>query len=119
MYDIVKRASAGAVLGGALLFTGGMGLAGAAPVTNVQDGLVNLGVGNVNVLRDVDVNVAAQVAALICGVSVGDIGVLAEQVDLGNQPSTTCQSNQGPITISQNGPANSPNAANAPGQQRG
>ena len=116
MASMVKKAAAGAVLGGSLLLTGGMGLASAAPVTNIGDGLVNVGIGNVNVLRDVDVAVAAQVTALLCDTEV-TAAVLGE-VDQGGD-AFSCTAYNEPITISQNGPANSPNAANAPGQQRG
>jgi hypothetical protein len=148
MRNMVKRAAAGAVLGGSLLMTGGLGTASAMPVSNVNDQLVNLGVGNVNFLHDVNVDVAAQIAGLLCGTgasangtaptgtnangpaasamatnettaNAGDIAAQARQVDAGQIPTTSCDSPQGVVTISQNGPANSPNAAEAPGQQRG
>jgi hypothetical protein len=116
MTSIVKKAAAGAVLGGSLLFTGGMGLASAAPVTNINDGLVNVGIGKVNVLRDVDVAVAAQVTALLCGTDVN--AAVLGAVDQGGE-AYSCTAYNEPITITQNGPANSPNAGSAPGQQRG
>jgi hypothetical protein len=154
MRNMVKRTAAGTVLGGALLVAGGLGIAGAAPDNNnnVNDQLVNLSVGNTNFLHDVNVDVAAQIAGLLCGTSTnangtapgiapagnnangpfanpmannetttnaGDIAAQARQVDSGQLPQTTCNSPQGLVTISQNGPANSPNAAGAPGQQRG
>jgi hypothetical protein len=151
MRNMVKRTAAGAVLGGSLLVTGGLGIASAAPVNNVNDQLVNLGVGDTNFLHDVNVDVAAQIAGLLCGTgtgangpsgtsanganangpaasgmatnettaNAGDLAAQARQVDAGQIPTTTCNSSQGVVTISQNGPANSPNAAEAPGQQRG
>ena len=70
MRNIVKRASAGAVVGGSLLFTAGLGIASAQPL-NLQDGLVNVAVGDVTILEDVNVGVAATVAAAICGIDVG------------------------------------------------
>ena len=122
MASMVKKAAAGAVIGGSLLFTG-MGVAQAAPpVTNIGDGLVNVGVGNVTVLRNVDVQVAAAVAAAVCPSVNATAAVLGDinAVDQGGQTfncDTTAEN--GPLTITQNGPANSPNAGNAPGQQRG
>lgn len=122
MASMMTKAAAGAVLGGSLLFTGGMGIAQAAPpVTNVQDGLVNVGIGNVTVLRNVDVQVAAAVAAAVCPSVNATTAVLGDisAVDQGGQTfncDTTAEN--GPLTVTQNGPANSPNAGNAPGQQR-
>jgi hypothetical protein len=148
MRNLVKRTAASAVLGGSLLVTGGLGIASALPISNVNDQLVNLGVGNVSFLHDVNVDVAAQIAGLLCGTATnangtaptgtnangpaatgmatnettanaGDIAAQAREVDAGQIPTTNCDSPQGVVTISQNGPANSPNAAEAPGQQRG
>jgi hypothetical protein len=142
MHKIVKRAGAGAVLGGSLLFAGGIGIASAAPGTNVDDQLVNLGVGNADFLQGVNVDVASQIAGLLCGTgvtgtaanpgaatngpnatgmsanetntNVRDITALANQVDAGQIPTTTCDSPQGVVTIAQNGPVSSPNANNVP-----
>ena len=122
MQNVMKKTAATAVMGGALLFTG-MGVAQAAPpVDNVQDGLVNVGIGNVTVLRNVNVEVAAAVAAAVCpsvDVAAAVLGTV-QAVDQGGETfncDTTAEN--GPLTITQNGPANSPNAGNAPGQQRG
>ncbi len=122
MTSMMKRAAAGAVIGGSLMFTG-MGVAQAAPpVNNIQDGLVNVGIGNVTVLRNVNVEVAAAVAAAVCPSVDAAAAVLGSitAVDQGGETfncDTTAEN--GPLTITQNGPANSPNAGNAPGQQRG
>ncbi|MCV7221907.1 hypothetical protein [Mycolicibacterium elephantis] len=103
MRNIVKRASTGAVIGGSLLFTAGLGLASAQPL-NLQDGLVNVGVGDVTILEDVNVGVAATVAAAVCDVAdIGSINVLAEAVDSGTSPSeTVCDVPGGEITLTQN-----------------
>ena len=101
MQNIMKKTAAGAVMGGALLFTGGMGLAGAQPL-NLQDGLVNLAVGDVTILQDVNVAVAAQVAAAICGVKVGPVAVLGRAVDRSGTTRTVCPNNLSPVTIQQN-----------------
>jgi hypothetical protein len=122
MQNIMKKTAATAVMGGALLFTG-MGVAQAEPpVTNVQDGLVNVGIGNVTVLRNVNVEVAAAVAAAVCPSVDATAAVLGtvQAVDQGGETfNCDTAAENGPLTITQNGPANSPNAGNAPGQQRG
>ncbi len=77
----------------------------AAPVASaqpVQDGLVNVNVGDVTILEDVRIGVAAQLAAQICGVRVGPVAVLGRAVDRSGDTSTVCRSEQGPITLSQN-----------------
>jgi hypothetical protein len=112
MQNIIKKTAAGAVMGGALLFTGGMGLASAAP-PQIQDGLVNLAIGDVAVLNDLDVAVAAQIAAAVCGVEVGPVAVLGEAIDADGGQNVVCTNNLGPITIEQNGPGNSENAPGA------
>ena len=157
MRNIVKRTAAGAVLGGSLLFTVGLGIASAVPATDVSDQLVDLQIGNGTPLHGVNVDVASQIAGLLCGtganvsgtaesgvnangtpatgmsantanpngtnVSSSEITAQARQVDAGQIPTTTCDSNQGVVTISQNVTANAPNTApnsvNTPGAQNG
>ena len=68
----------------------------------VQDGLVNVAVGDVTILEDVNVALAAQVAANICGVKVGPVAVLGRAVDRSGETSTVCTTPQGPVTIRQN-----------------
>ena len=166
MRNTVKRTAAGAVLGGSLLVTGGLGIANAVPPNNANDQQVDLAIGNSSVLHDLNVNVAAQIANLLCGTganatgpnatgtngteatangtpanpmanptttNAGDITPKARQVAAGQMPTTSCDSSQGVVTISQisqnpqnpqnpqNGPVNSPNQANtnAPAQQPG
>lgn len=111
MTSMIKKAVAGAVFGGSLMFTGGLGLASAAPV-QVQDGLVNLALGDLTVLEDVNVGVAAQVTALVCdAVDVGNVTALATAVDEdSDDQEVLCQSDAGPVTVTQNGPGNSENA---------
>lgn len=76
---------------------------GAAPASaQQQDGLVNVMVGDVIIRDAVDVNVAAQVAANLCGVQVGPVAVLAQQVDQSGTSRTVCTIDQGDVTITQN-----------------
>ncbi len=67
-----------------------------------QNGLVNVNVGDVTILEDVNIGIAAQVAAQICGVKVGPVAVLGVAVDRSGDMRTVCQSDQGPVTIRQN-----------------
>ena len=85
----VKNAAAGAVLGGSLLFTAGLGIAGAQPV-EAPDGLVNLAVGDVAILESVSADTAATAAGAICGSVPAEIGALAEQVDGEGTAHTVC-----------------------------
>src|ERR671914_1063777 len=86
---------------GVALFTG---VPTASAQVAIQDGLVNVAVGDVTILQDVNIGVAAQVAANICGVKVGPVAVLGRAVDRSGQTRTVCtverQSNQVPVTIS-------------------
>ena len=89
----------------ATLFAGtilAVGIATPASAQTQQDGLVNVNVGDVTILEDVNIGVAAQVAAQICGVKVGPVAVLGQAVDRSGETRTVCQSDQGPVTISQN-----------------
>ena len=95
---MVKRAAAGTLLGGSLLFTG-LGVANAAPPVNGGGGLVNVQVGNVTVAKSVTVDAAVPVAANVCGVNVQNINVLASQVAQTGQPATVCTAPSGPVTI--------------------
>lgn len=90
----------GAAAASALAFTMALGVPAHAQVT--QDGLVNVNVGDVTILEDVNIGVAAQVAAQICGVDVGPVAVLGRAVDRSGDTRTVCESDQGPVTITQN-----------------
>ena len=68
----------------------------------VQDGLVNVAVGDVTILEDVNIALAAQVAASICGVKVGPVAALGQAVDRSGATRTVCTTDQGPVTIRQN-----------------
>lgn len=81
----------------------GVGIAGPAAAANnsQQNGLVNVSVGDVSILDNANIGVAAGVAANICGVSVGPVVLLAHQVDATSVTRTVCTSSAGPVTISQ------------------
>jgi hypothetical protein len=64
-----------------------------------QNGLVNVAIGDVNILNNADIGVAAQLAANICGVKV--VAVLGTAVDRSGDARTVCTTDQGPIRITQ------------------
>jgi hypothetical protein len=71
-----------------------------------QDGLVNINVGDVTILEDVNVAVAANVVAQICGVDVGPLAVAilgrAIAVDRSGRSQTICRVDGQDVTITQN-----------------
>lgn len=77
-------------------------LAAPAQAQQQQDGLVNVAVNDVEILNDVNIGVAANVAAQICGVKVGPVAVLARAVDRSGETRTVCEADQGPVEITQN-----------------
>jgi hypothetical protein len=119
MQNIMKKTAASAVIGGSLLFTG-MGVASAAPL-QLQDGLVNVAVGDVTILQNVNVGVAATVAAAICGINVSDVNVLATQVDADQGQRTVCNVTGGDVNLVQNAgtPGNSGGAGNSANSNAG
>jgi hypothetical protein len=75
-----------------------------SPTTSAQNnarqvGLVNLSVGNVDVLNNVNLAVAANVAATICDVNV-PVAVLAQQL-LVDGSETVCDTVAGPVVVEQ------------------
>ncbi|KUH73615.1 hypothetical protein AU184_07015 [Mycolicibacterium novocastrense] len=107
-----KTLTAGAVLGGSLLFTAGLGMAMAQPDT-AADNRVNVSIGNAGVLQDVDVTASAQIAADVCHTDVSSVTALAQAADTEGTEKTVCTNNLGTVAIQQNGPGHS---ENAPGQ---
>ena len=63
---------------------------------------MNVAVGDITITDAVDIGVAAQVAANICGVQVGPVAVLGRTVDKSGRTETVCTTDQGPVTIRQN-----------------
>jgi hypothetical protein len=94
------KKSVATLFAGTVLAVGIASPASAQPVD--QDGLVNVNVGDVTILEDVNIGVAAQVAAQICGLKVGPVAVLGTAVDRSGDTETVCESDQGPVTIVQN-----------------
>ena len=88
-----------AMLSAAFLFAGT--LVPSASAQN-QDGLVNVMIGDVNILNDANIGVAANVAANVCGVNVGPVAVLATQVDRSGGQRTVCTIGDQAVRLVQN-----------------
>jgi hypothetical protein len=101
--NIRTKAAAGTALAGALLLSVGFAApANAQPPIQIQDGLVNVAIGDVTILEDVNIGVAANVVAQVCGLKVGPVAVLGQAVDRSDDTTTVCESDLGPVTIEQN-----------------
>lgn len=100
--SVMRKVAAAAA--GSLMLVGAIGgPAQAKQNTTVQDGLVNVTVGDVIVQDAVDVNVAASVAATLCDVvDVGSIAVLGTAVDVTGKKDTICGTESGPVRIVNN-----------------
>ena len=80
-----------------------VGTAACDPTTTVQDGLVNVNVGDVTILEDVNVAVAADVAAQLCGVNVDAVVAVISAVDQDSRTRTICKQDDGDkVQITQN-----------------
>jgi hypothetical protein len=64
-----------------------------------QTGLVNVSLGDVALLNNVNLAVAANLAATVCGVTV-PVAVLAQQVVAGSG-AFTCDTTSGPLSVTQ------------------
>jgi len=98
MFTRTKRLSV-AVLSSAILFAG---IAAPTASAQEQDGLVNVMIGDISILNDANIGVAANVAANICGVKVGPVAVLATQVDASGGQRTVCGTGDQAIRLVQN-----------------
>ena len=122
MQNLVKRASVGAVVGGAVLVVGGFGLAHAAPPGQsvVSDGMINVtvtaGGQQVGVLQDVSLTSAQALVGSACP-NAGITTEAVQALDVNDTPvPSTCAGVGGlSFTFAQNGPLS---AEIAPGQNR-
>jgi hypothetical protein len=126
MRTMMKRAAAGAVLGGSLLATGGLGIANAVPPVNPQANQVDIAVGNVTVARGVNASAAGDVVTALCGNAFGvDVNALANQVVQTGTAQTVagCFLPGGPVSVTQSAGVTPGNTSPlgqqiAPGQNR-
>ena len=74
----------------AIAMAAGMVLIPSAAMAQPQDGLVNVSIGDVTILEDVSVAVAANVVAKVCALVNADVVALASLVDAGDLASFSC-----------------------------
>jgi hypothetical protein len=93
-----RKVLAGVLATGTLAFVA----APAATAQPAQTGLVNVMIGDVTILENVGVGVAANVAANVCGVQL-NAAVIAEQVVRNAEPLAICETGEqgaeAPVTI--------------------
>jgi hypothetical protein len=88
---------------GVPLLAGAIAMGATACEPTVQDGLVNVRIGDVTILEDVNVNVAANVVAQVCGISVNAAVALIGAIDQDSEPVTFCRlANEFPVVVEQN-----------------
>jgi len=105
------KASVLALLAASLLVVGVS--SSAAQNNSRQVGLVNVSTGNVELLNGVNIAVAANVIATVCGLTV-PVAVLATQI-VGDDSVTHCTSSAAPITIEQSQPGDGAGTPNVGG----
>jgi hypothetical protein len=97
--------------------------AASAQNNSQQTGLVNVSLGDVSILNNVNLAVAANIAATVCNVNV-PVAVLAQQ-NFASTGDAICDTTAGPLTVEQalNGPqgpgGGGPNAGGNNSQQTG
>ena len=105
MRKFVKNTAAGAVLGGSLLFTVGLGVAGAAPPSPTN--AVDLAIGNIKILQNASLDTAASVAGAVCNINTAQASTLAQTATAEGNEQTVCNLPGGVVTFSQAGSVNS------------
>jgi hypothetical protein len=66
-----------------------------------QDGLVNVAIGDITI-QDVNVGVAANIAANVCGIAVGPVAVLGRAVDRSGDDAVVCGTGDQAVRLLQN-----------------
>jgi hypothetical protein len=83
-------------------------VAAPASAATKQDGLVNVNVGDVTVLQDVNVAAAVDVVAQLCGIDLtvpinaAVLGAAAQRVDDTSRSATVCRTEDGKVKFTQN-----------------
>lgn len=100
--SIIRKVTAAAA--GSLFLIGAVAAPSQAVRDVDQDGLVNVSVGNVEILNDASIAVAANVAAQLCGIKVGPVLLLAQQVDANDTTAVVCdlRGQRNDVTITNN-----------------
>lgn len=104
----LKRTALGAVFGGSLLVTAGLGLAQAAPAPPLAgpDGLVDVVVGGATYLDSVPDTQATQAVTDMCAMSAPAVNAMVDHVDAAGGNTTVCAGRSGgAVVVAQNLPA--------------
>lgn len=99
MFTQTRKLAASLLLGAAIF---AVPVSSVAAQTTTGDGLVNVAVGDITLTDTVDIGIAAQVAANVCGLKVGPVAVLGRAVDRTGTPRTVCTTDQGLVRIVNN-----------------
>ncbi len=100
MRKIVRNTAAGAVLGGSMLFTAGLGVASAAPPAA---NAVDLAIGNIKILQNASLDQAVSVAGAVCNINTSQANSLAQKATAEGSQQTVCNLPGGVVTFSQAG----------------
>lgn len=103
----LKRAALGAVFGGSLLVTAGLGVAQASPAPPLAgpDGLVDVVVGGATYLDSVPDYQATQAITDMCAMSAPAVNAMVAQVDATGGSETACAGRSGgDVVLAQNLP---------------
>jgi hypothetical protein len=101
----IARKSIGTVFAGTVL---AVGIASPASAQTRQDGLVNVNVGDVTILEDVNIAAAVDVVAQLCGIDLdvlANVQLLTEAatlVDNSSRNVTVCRAEDGKVQFTQN-----------------
>lgn len=98
MTNIVRNTAAGALLGGSLLFTAGLGVAAAAPPAA---NAVDLAIGNIKILQNASLDQAASVAGAVCNINTSQANSLAQKAATEASQQTVCNLPGGVVTFSE------------------
>ncbi len=102
----ITRIAGSTVLTASLLMTGAM--MSPAEAATKQDGLVNVNVGDVTILQDVNVAAVVGVVAQLCGIDItipvnaAVLGTAVQTVDATSRNYTVCKTGDGKVKITQN-----------------
>jgi len=91
----------GATLFASAILLAGVAVPSASASNQQQDGLVNVAIGDITI-QDVNIGVAANIAANVCGVNVGPVAVLGTAVDRSGDTRTVCTVGDQTVRLLQN-----------------
>jgi hypothetical protein len=98
--SVIKKVTAG--LAGSLLLLGAVAAPSQAANQTQGDSLINVQIGDIT-LEDINVGVAAGIAATACGIlDVGPVAILGQAVDNSGGKRVVCRTEGGNVRLVQN-----------------